>query len=645
VRPVPEPGVPNPNTPPDRGPVSPVGTGEGSALHRVDRRAYLRPPSVRIAGSSVDPVRRFESLTREIHRATDSRELHSPRPGVVDSAGRGRGCARRIQGSEPSRRHLNRRPAPAGLDAGPAFRRQTVDGVPDFAYSTAMRIETDDLPFPSRDGDPVAMIRLTGELTTKARRTRARFQRRLARNIRASFAASGQACELRESWSRLLVHLEPGGSFDPLTRVFGVSSFSVLDGMCGVQIDEIVQLGTALYADQVRGRRFAIRARRSGTHPFSSMDIAVQLGSALNEGATVDLKNPDVEVHVEVRGDRTYFFSSRSTGAGGLPLRVEGRAVSLLSGGFDSPVASWMMLRRGVALDYVFCNLGGEAYRRMVLEVAKLLAERWSHGTSPVVHIVDFEPVVEELKRVVRPALLQVALKRQMYRVANRIAGRVRADAIVTGEAVGQVSSQTLANLRAIDNVSRLPVLRPLVGMDKDEIIDLSRKIGTYALSARVQEHCAITDERPATASRSRTLDAAEVDLDPELLRALTDEAERVDIRALDLVELAGRSLFVDQDIPGSTRVDMRPADAREAVPWSGAMIRSYDDLARGFKEFEPTRPVVLMCAQGLLSAQIAERMQEAGFEAYSLRGGERSLRHELKLPHVASTESKEHES
>jgi thiamine biosynthesis protein ThiI len=375
------------------------------------------------------------------------------------------------------------------------------------------------------------------------------------------------------------------------------------------------------------------------------MDVAVQLGAALNEGATVDLRDPEFEVFVEVRGDRTYFFSSKSSGAGGLPLRVEGKAVSLLSGGFDSPVASWMMLRRGVALDYVFCNLGGEAHRRMVLEVAKLLTERWSHGTNPIVHVVDFEPVVAELKRVVRPALLQVALKRQMYRVANRIAGRVRADAIVTGEAVGQVSSQTLANLRAIDAVSRRPVLRPLVGMDKEEIIELSRKIGTYALSARVQEHCAITDERPATASRSRILDAAEVDLDPELLRVLSDDAARVDVRALDLVELAGRALFVDHDIPGSTRVDMRPADTREAAPWPGAVVRSYDDLARGFKEFEPSRPVVLVCAQGLLSAQIADRMQKAGLEAYSLRGGERALRRELEEACVSPTESKEQDT
>jgi thiamine biosynthesis protein ThiI len=494
-----------------------------------------------------------------------------------------------------------------------------------------MHTDSDGWPLSLSPGERVAMVRLTGELTTKARRTRARFQRRLARNIRAAFAAAGQECELQESWSRLLVRLEAGSSFEPLSRVFGVSSYSVLDGICDAELDRIVATGEELYREEVRGRSFAIRSRRSGSHPFRSNDIAIRLGSALNEEATVDLDDPEVEVHVEVRGRRAYLFSSRSRGAGGLPLGMEGRAISLLSGGFDSAVSSWMMLRRGVALDYLFCNLGGDAHRRMVLEVGKLLADRWSYGTRPRVYVADFEPVVEELKREVRPALLQVALKRQMYRAADRLAGLRKADAIVTGEAVGQVSSQTLANLRTIDRVSRRPVLRPLVGMDKEEIIARSRRIGTYSLSARVREHCAITEDRPATATRPRILDTAETGLDPALLNRLVDEADVVDIGEIDLAELAGRSLFVAEVAEGAVRVDMRPDDARGAVSWPGSVVRSYEELVRNFKEFSEAETVVLVCAQGLLSAQIAERMQEAGIEAYSFRGGDRALRRYLE--------------
>src|SRR5690606_33566595 len=141
------------------------------------------------------------------------------------------------------------------------------------------------------------------------------------------------------------------------------------------------------------GRTFAVRARRSGTHPFGSADVMRALGAALNPGATVDLTNPEVEVAVEIRDQEVYFFSGRVAGIGGLPLGLERRALCLLCGGFDSAVAAWMMLKRGVQVDYVLFNLAGGAYERSVLQVAKVLADRWSYGTEPRLHVVDFGPV------------------------------------------------------------------------------------------------------------------------------------------------------------------------------------------------------------------------------------------------------------
>ncbi len=469
------------------------------------------------------------------------------------------------------------------------------------------------------------MLRLAGELTLKGRRTRRRFQRKLASNIRDAYQEMGCNCVIREEWSRLFVETDCATADEPLSRVFGLSSWSPIDAVLPADLETIVARGLDLYGDRVKGRTYAVRARRTGRHGFGSMDVMQQLGAALNPDATVDLDDPQVEVFVEIRDEEAYLFVGRSIGAGGLPLGVESRAVSLLSGGFDSAVASWKLLRRGVSLDYVFCNLGGNAYRRMVLEVAKHLADRWSFGTRPRLYTLDFIPVVEQLKAVVRSSYLQVVLKRQMYLAAEAIARRTRADAIVTGEAVGQVSSQTLANLRAIDASVSLPVLRPLIGSDKEEIIDLARRIGTYDLSARVREYCSISDGRTATAARPETLLREEEGLDDRVLEGVISEASDVGLRGLQLDAVVAAGLFTDHMPDDALIIDLRPPD-EPSLPVAGVVRLAPAEFDAGFAGFDRSRPVVLVCSQGTISAEIAERMQRAGFEAYSLRGGTRTL-------------------
>lgn len=475
-----------------------------------------------------------------------------------------------------------------------------------------------------------ALLRLSGEIATKSRRTRARFQHRLVENLEDALASAGVEARIEEQWSRIFVEADDERLFEVLPRVFGLSSFSPVEAETEASLEAIVEAGRRRFHERVKGHTFAVRARRSGEHGFRSIDVQRELGTALNPGAEVDLDDPEVEVRVEVRDDRAYLFSERRRGAGGLPAGVQGRALCLLSGGFDSAVAGWMIQRRGASVDYLFCNLGGAAYRRMVVEVAKVLSDRWSYGLDPRLHVVDFTGVVDRMEEEVRSSYLQVVLKRLMYGAAARVASETGASAIVTGEAIGQVSSQTLVNLRAIDEAAgELPVLRPLVGFDKEEIVEEARRIGTFERSSRVREYCRLTGGNPVTAaSPERARDEA-ARVPRELLEEAVADREVLELRSLSTTALAGEGLFVSEIGTGDVVLDTR--DRERFARWhpEGAVRREFAELSEAFGELDRERTYVLLCEEGTRTAHLAERMQRAGYEAYSYRGGARALRRE----------------
>src|SRR5688572_2830471 len=265
------------------------------------------------------------------------------------------------------------------------------------------------------------------------------FRKRLVANLRDALVSSGLPPRLEVSHDRLFVELPAHVPLEghALARVFGVSSLSLVERHALTALPDIVCMGAALFADAVRGRHFAVRARRVGRREAataSASEVERQLGAALLPGAAgVDLENPEVTVRLELTEHATSFFTERARGPGGLPLGVEGRAVALLSGGFDSAVAAWQIQKRGVECDFVFCNLGGVSHLREVLRVAVQLASRWSYGTRPRLYAIDFEPVAAALRAHTQARYWQILLKRQMLRAAEAVAEEIGAAAIVTG--------------------------------------------------------------------------------------------------------------------------------------------------------------------------------------------------------------------
>jgi tRNA uracil 4-sulfurtransferase len=471
------------------------------------------------------------------------------------------------------------------------------------------------------------LVRLSAELTTKSRGTRKRFTRRLVDNIRDAFRSEGEEVRVESQWTRILVNAPAGSSGAVLARIPGISSFSAVEGRCSAGLDEIVRVGAEVYSERVKGRTYAIRARRAGEHPFSSYDVQKELGAALNPGARVDLHAPDIAVEVEIRDDDVYFFSRRVEGLGGLPLGVEGKAVCLLSGGFDSAAAAWLLLKRGVDLDYVFCNLAGEAYERSVVQVAKVLADSWSYGARPRLHVIDLGPAVDELRRASNPKYWQVVLKRLMYRAARRVAEESGAVGIITGESIGQVSSQTLPNLAAIEAAVDMPVFRPLLAFDKGDIVQLTRRIGTHDISARVKEYCAIAPGHPVTNATAAATDREESRLDLRVLAMSIDSRRVIDLHGMSAADIVESYLLTDR-IPADAVI----LDVRSEADWStwhypGAeRIDSWEVTATPGR-LDRDRKYVLYCDANTEAAVLAEELQRRGFEAYAFRGGTRALR------------------
>ena len=316
------------------------------------------------------------------------------------------------------------------------------------------------------------------------------------------------------------------GAFEAIKKVFGIVGVS-LARPCEKDKDAILNTAKEFLDDKLRAARtFKVETKRADkTFPMNSIQLSQYVGGELHEAyenLEVDVHNPELTVHVEVRDYAAYVHADAEPGAGGLPVGINGRAVSLLSGGIDSPVSSYMIAKRGVALDMVhffsYPYTSQEA-KDKVIELARLLTAYCGRLT---LHIVPFTAIQEELRRSCPEELFTVVMRRFMMRISQEVAKRCGAKALVTGECLGQVASQTMEAMACTGAVVELPILRPCIGMDKEEIVQISRKIGTYETSILPYEDCCtvFTPRHPRLRPTIGEMQYAEEKLDIEKLVA-----------------------------------------------------------------------------------------------------------------------------
>jgi tRNA uracil 4-sulfurtransferase len=381
-----------------------------------------------------------------------------------------------------------------------------------------------------------------GELFLKLG-NRPRFEQQLLSNVRGALAGL-PGVGVSAPHGRVFVHADEASleeACSRLARVFGLVSFSPA---LVVELDinamsraAVGAASAALERDPRLRRSFRIEARRSDKRfPLSSQQIAVRLGAEVQKATAVpvDLDDPALVVGVEVGRESAHVFVETRPAPGGLPVGSSGLALLLLSGGIDSPVAGWLAAKRGLSLDAVYFHsppFVGEKSRDKVVSLARTLA-RWQAARA--LHVVHFTETQKRLREAGPAEMAVVLYRRMMMRAADIIADRIRAEALVTGENLGQVASQTAVNLGTIEAASRHLVLRPLVTYDKQETIALARRIGTYDLSILPYEDCCslFVPPHPSTGARPAEVERAEAGIDVVAeATALAASAEVVQLR------------------------------------------------------------------------------------------------------------------
>ena len=367
---------------------------------------------------------------------------------------------------------------------------------------------------------------------------RAYFTELLKRNLLAAVKDLG-AKEIRSLPARLLLTFKndvPAATLiERMSSVFGVANFSIVER-------------TARDIDALRGRileslnggrfqSFRIETQRGDkTFPLTSPEINRQLGAAVQEksGARVDLDNAEFTVTVEILPHDAFFGFNKIAGAGGLPVGSSGRVAALISGGFDSPVAAYRMMQRGCRIIFVHFHSVPYQDKTSQEKVRQLVQLLTRHQFTSRLYMVPFAEIQRQIVAAVARPLRVVLYRRMMLRIAEAIARQEKAKALITGESLGQVASQTLDNMAVIQQAARLPILRPLVGMDKQEIIDQARRIGTFEVSSIPDQDCCqlFVPKHPATKARFIDVEEDETKLDvKDLLRYGMENAIEEDFR------------------------------------------------------------------------------------------------------------------
>ncbi|WP_298768592.1 tRNA uracil 4-sulfurtransferase ThiI [uncultured Shewanella sp.] len=473
------------------------------------------------------------------------------------------------------------------------------------------------------------IVKLFPEIMMKSKPVRMRFTKMLETNIRNVLKNVDESAKVQRQWDKIMI-MVPDDRAD-LIEAFG-ERLACIPGIAHIlqvnvstfeSIDDIYQQTLVAYKDELAGKTFCVRVKRAGKHDFNSIEVERYVGGGLNQftdAVGVKLKGPDLTVNLEIDQDQLYLVDKRIQGLGGFPMATQEDVLSLISGGFDSGVSSYQFIKRGSRTHFCFFNLGGDQHEIGVKQVAYHLWKKYGESHKVKFISVPFDPVVQELLERVDNGQMGVILKRMMMRTAAKVAERMGIQALVTGEAMGQVSSQTLTNLNVIDRCTEQLILRPLIAMDKQDIIDISREIGTEDFAKSIPEYCGVISQKPTVKAVLSKIEKEEAKFSEDLIERVLAESKVISIKdiATEMDQQITETATVDAINQGEVVIDVRAPEEEELSPLTldGIEVKKvpFYKLATQFGDFDKEKTYLLYCDRGVMSKLQTLYLQEQGY-------------------------------
>ncbi len=428
------------------------------------------------------------------------------------------------------------------------------------------------------------LLRYSSEVFTKSEITKRRILKILENNLKKAFKSAKITIKRERGFIKTDENID-----DKLKNVFGISSFSKIFEIDFNSFDELIEKAFNLFKDRVKDE-FKVKCIRVGKHNFHSRDVEVALGERLSKLKKVNVKDPKYIAFIEIRDDRAYLFDEKIKAVGGFPILTQGKGLVLLSGGIDSAVGTFLSYKMGIDCNFLFFDLGGDSIK-YAFKVYEFLKDNYGFSSDGKFYYIDFKPIMFQIIKEVEDSYRNIVLKVFFYKLANEIAIRLNADVIITGESIGQVSTQTLSNLSILNEFSKKFIIRPLIAFTKEEIVSKAIEIGVFDICYKGKEYCAISRYSAITKADPKKL--------LNYIQKIPNSAFEESLNSFRIIQ--GFENKIEKERKYDVLIDLDSVNLEEFL--------------KNLTEFDKSKVYFLKCQKGQLSAIIGEEMRRLGFK------------------------------